>query len=551
MRNNEALAKQLLTRLDTMKGNRYSWENSWQDIIDYTMPNRMPINTSRMPGEYSDEYIYDSTAVKALIRLGAVLNGWLTNMSTQWFLIKMEDDELNDTPEVKMWLEQVQKVIRSQLENSNFYTEIHELYLDLASFGTGVFYIEERHKDGKHLNFSTRHIGEIFIAENMYGEVDTVFRVFDMTRRQMMEKWNVKSLPDDFKTKTQEEPDELHQIIHAVYPRTDYDNRKKTSKNLPYASVWIERENELILGEGGYNTFPYCVPRWIKSSGEKYGRSPALNSLGDIKTLNAMMYTLLDTGNKIANPPILVPDESLELVDLRPGGITYYDTRTGNKPEPFVIGANLPITFEMVAEKRNAILDAFFTSELQMIDNKEMTAEEVRARQQENARVLGPTFGRLQSEFIDKLIGRVLEILFVSIDDEGEPLLPQPPQKIQGKEIKLKYVSPLATSQKMSDVQKVVQGVNMVGQWSQIDQSVLDNLDLDATVRLLADLYDLPMEMLRTPEAVAEIRQGRYDAAVQQAQAQQQLIASESAKMATQAEKNQAAADEKREMINA
>ena len=538
------MAIKLLQRLEELKGDRYNWETNWQDIIDYTMPNRTSVTGEDSPGEERTELIYDSTAVNALIRLGANLNSMLTNQATDWFYLSMADDNLNKLPDVRQWLSAVERTIRIQLEMSNFYTEVHEMYLDLASIGTGVMYVEERHEAGKHINFSTRHIKEVYIAENAYGEVDTLFRLFDMTKRQVVEKFAEDgNITATFKKDAKQNPDDFVEICHVVLPRADYKKGKTPLEDKPFASVWIDTELEKVILDSGYNTFPYVVPRWLKSSGEKYGRSPALNTLGDIKTLNAMMYTMLDTGNKVANPPILVPDETLELVDLRPGGITYYDTRTGNKPEPMILGANLPVTFDLLQEKRKAILEAFFTNELSYIDKDRMTAEEVRARQNENAKILGPTFGRLQMEFIDKCIARIIEILFNSVEDDGTPVLPEPPESIQGKDFRLRYVSPLATSQKLNDIQKINAGINNIGQMVQVKPDVLDRVNLDEAVEVLARLYDLPEEMVRSDEEVMAIRQARAQQQAQQIQVEQQNIASESMKHASSAQKNTAAAE--------
>jgi hypothetical protein len=75
----------------------------------------------------------------------------------------------------------------SAFNKSNFQQEIFELYHDLITFGTAAMFIEEDDEDV--LKFSTRHINEIFIAENDKGRIDTVFRKFSLSARAVMQKF--------------------------------------------------------------------------------------------------------------------------------------------------------------------------------------------------------------------------------------------------------------------------------------------------------------------------------------------------------------------------
>ena len=506
-----------INRQEQLETERATWEQTWQDIIDYCIYNRYPVIGHREPGEIEHDFIYDSTAYKSLMRLAAALNSMLTNQSSEWFQLTTDDQEANEIPEVAEWLDKVSQEIREAFENSNFYTEVHEMYIDMASIGTGILYIEDSPTPEKDLNFSTRHIREIYMAEDPEGTVDTIFRKFKMTAKQVFQKWGDK-VSDAVKSDYEKAPDEEHFILHCVYPREERNSSKRDTKNMPWASQWIEIETRHVLGEGGYEVFPYVVPRWTKTSGEKYGRSPALAALPDIKTLNAMVETLLKTGQKIADPPLQVPEETID-VDLTPGGINYFDAQLDGRIEPIIIGANLPITHDLVTELRDSVRDTFYVTQLQLIDKRDMTAEETRVRTDENMRVLGPTFGRLQSEFMERLVTRVLNILQYILNVDGTPRIPVPPEVIQGKQLRLKYMSPLAKAQKFDEYRSITTTVNIAGQWAGIDPSVLDNINFDVALRMTADLDGTPKKLFNDPETIQAIRQNR----AQQQQVAQQL----------------------------
>ena len=125
----------------------------------------------------------------------------------------------------------------SAFNRSNFQQEIFELYHDLITFGTAAMFIEE--DDDDLLKFSTRHINEIYIAENDKGRIDTVFRKFKLSARSAIQKFGG-GLSADIENKAKKDPYEEIDILHAVYPRSDFDPKKQDKDNMPFASVYLE-----------------------------------------------------------------------------------------------------------------------------------------------------------------------------------------------------------------------------------------------------------------------------------------------------------------------
>jgi len=516
--------KFLITYLGQLENNKTMWNNVWQEINDYILPFKKPILYEDMTGtQRSSTTMFDSTATHAVFRLAAALNSLLTNPTSKWFTLESDDNAINKSIESKQWFESMADVIMRELENSNFYTEVNEMYIDLVSYGTGVLYIEPSTLPDKNINFSARNIKETSISENNEGLVDTVARRFKLTARQMIEEFGEENVSDDVTRAMKEEPETNFEVVHFVFPRKSFEIGKSDPENKPYASIWVEKDKEHLLRKHGYDTFPFVVARWLKETGELYGRSPAMNSLPDIKTLNEMVRTLLMTGQKIADPPIQVPDEGFGDVTTQPGKIIYYDPTYKARVEPLLFGANLPLTFDMVSEKRQIIADAFYMNQLLLIDKRELTAEEVRARQSENARILAPTFGMLNFEFLSPLVERVIDILTGIRGNDRELLLPQAPPSLKGKKYRLKFISPLAKSQRIHEVQSISHTIMTAIQWAQVNPGVLDNIDWDRAIRTVADIDGSPANVLLDLKAVATIRQLR--AQQQAAAAQQQQMA--------------------------
>jgi len=519
---------ELVSRYDKAVNNRSTWDATFDDVIFYTRPTREQVRETNTPGEVRTIELYDSTAAEATINLASNINSLITNQSSKWFELTTGNQELDNDIQMKEWLYNVSEIVDDTLENSNFYTQVHEMYLDLCSIGTGIMYVEEDDTKETDVRFQTMHIKEVVILEDKYGEVDTLFRKFEYTARQCEQRW--KKLPSKIKAMIKSDRgDEVIEVIHVVLPSVDYVDNSK----FRYASIWFDKECQHIFEEGGYNEFPYLTPRWLKNSNEVYGRSPAINNLPNIKTLNAMVETLLKTGQRIADPPV-VTSPDFEEIDLTPGAHNFGDTQE-SFIKPIDLGANLPINMQLVQMYRDAINDAFMITRMQTIDKRQMTAEEVRARTAENLKVIGPVFGRLQNEFLTKLIKRTIGILVRA----GK--IPNPPMNINT--ISLKYLSPLARSQKASEAQSIQQTIGFAVSLAEIKPEILDNIDFDEALRNLADTFGTPPKILLDKKEVDATRAQKQQMAQQQQKMAMQMAQSEVAKNEGSTVKNMSEAD--------
>ena len=167
-------AKNIIEKYNTLKAQRQTWEDHWQDIANYFLPRKSNITLKRTKGDKRHDQIYDGTATHALELLSASLNGMLTNTISPWFMLKYRSEAMNQDDEAKEWLESCAKVMVQVFQRSNFQQEIFELYHELLAFGTSAMFITDDIKDD--LRFKTIHISEIFITENEKGMVDCLVR---------------------------------------------------------------------------------------------------------------------------------------------------------------------------------------------------------------------------------------------------------------------------------------------------------------------------------------------------------------------------------------
>ena len=511
------LTKGLLSRYEKLEGQRQNWETHWQEVADYMQPRKADVTKQRARGDKRMEQVFDSSPIQAVELLSASLHGMLTNPSTPWFTLRFKDEEIENEDEAKLWLEASTDAMYTAFNRSNFQQEIFELYHDLITFGTAAMFIEEDDEDI--IKFSTRHINEVFIAENDKGRIDTIYRRFKISARAAMQKFG-EAVSSDVQSAFKKDPYKEVEILHAVYPRTDFNPNKKDKKNMPFESVYIEFKNGNELSVSGFREFPFVVPRYLKASNEIYGRSPAMTALPDVKMLNEMVKTTIKAAQKQVDPPLLVPDDGFLLpVRTVPGGLNFYRSGTRDRIEPLNIGANNPLGLNMEEQRRDAIRAVFYVNQLQLQQGPQMTATEVIQRNEEKMRLLGPVLGRLQSELLKPLIDRVFAILL------RNDMLPPAPEFLSGRDIEIEYVSPLAKAQKSSELQSIMRAIEILGSMQNI-APVFDYVNFDNLVKHLADIVGMPQKLLKSQNQVnAEREQAAAQAAEQQQMAQMQQVA--------------------------
>lgn len=535
------------------RADRSNFEGIWQEIYEHFFPRRASVYGGSK-GLNQMKRIYDSTPIIANEHLGASLQSTLTNIATQWVIIETDDEELNELQEVKEWLEADTRTLRKSLDNSNFYSQAHEMYLDIGSIGMGTLYGEEHRDPSKDFHFSSRHIREVFLSEGDQGERNLVNLEREWTARQIMDRWAKHpraQIPRDVANEYEKgESDRPFVVLQAIFPNPEYiaGNILNPEKFL-YRCEWIylgegeypSRAGESILTDG-YHELPVMVPCWARASGEFYGRGPGWTALPDAKVLYAQEKTSLRVGEKIADPPHQAPSGSIVSdLTLTPGGMNYYDPTARRGIEPIEYGANYSITLDEKNQKRESIRNIFFMNNLQIIDDKEMTAEEVRARIAQNARILGPTFGRLTDEFLEVLIERCLGIL----RRKGK-LAPVPEVVIKaaqerGVQLKVRYVSPLVKAQNAAEVQAIQHTTATAFNWADAEinsgkvDTVIDNLDLDYGIRKIGDLDGVPPEFMADKRMVQKMRNIRAEQMKAKAELEQLQTGAEAAGKAAEA----------------
>ena len=524
----ESLALSLTNRLKSMKSERQVWETHWQDIADFVLPDRQFLSSNDR-GSQNRNNIFDSTAPVANERLTNLLNGMLTNASLQWFSLGTFEGIEDEVRDARAWLDAVRHRILRYLNQPQyrFYVALGELYQDLIGFGTGVIFIKQK---GEACLFQSVPLADCYIDENDEGTVDTLFREIKYTARQAVSAFG-DDVPEEVSDAMDENrPQQKFTFVQCVYPREDRNPDRMDASNKPWASVVLfdgRTSDPTIIRQSGFDMFPFLVPRWTKAAGEIYGRSPAMKVLPDIRLVNAMARTVLESAQKAADPALQVPDDGfLQPIRTHPGGLNYYRAGSGELIQPLNTGARPDIGEKMIERKQAKIDEAFYQDLFQLPELDRMTAFEVSQRRNDRLQQFSPVLSRIYTEMLDPLITHIFSKLAPELADTT-------PNAIAGRRLKIIYVSPLALSQKSSEGFNIQQYLQYLTPMAQADPGVFNNIDTDEYARMGMSIFNVPGRLFRTVEEVEERRQAEQEAASNQNEAATALDAARAAEAGT------------------
>ncbi|WP_080089692.1 portal protein, partial [Salmonella enterica] len=415
---------------------------------------------------------------------------------------------------------------------SNLYQSLPQLYGSLGTYSTGAMAVLDDDEDI--IRTMPFPIGSYYLANSPRGSVDTCFRKFSMTVRQLVQEFGLNNVSESVKGMWESGTYEKWvDVIHSVYPNIDRDTEKLDSKNKPFKSVYYEvgGDNDKLLRESGFDEFPIMAPRWEVNGEDVYGSScPGMLALGPVKALQLLQKRKSQLIDKATNPPMVGPTSlKNQRVSLLPGDITYIDQMTGQdglKPAYLVN----PSTADLVADiqdTRQTINSAYFVDLFMMLQNintRSMPVEAVIEMKEEKLLMLGPVLERLNDECLNPLIDRAFSMMV------RKNMLPQPPDVMEGMPLKVEYISVMAQAQKSIGLSSLASTVNFIGQLAQAKPEALDKLNVDQAIDAFADMSGVSPTVIVPQEQVEQTRQ-------QRAQQQQQQQAMAMAQVAAQGAK--------------
>lgn len=519
-------------RKKAMKEAQNDWTPLWRMTSEYIDPTR-----GRFYGDQDDKprkrnwsKVINSTATDALGVMAAGMMSHMTPKAQPWFKVTTPDPATAELFGVRVWLDDVAQRIRDTLASSNFYKAMPVVYAEDGLFGTAPLLILEDAREV--VRFYSLTAGNYAVGLDDQGRVDSLWRRYSKTARQLEQRYGLESLPPLVRDALNKSADQAFWVESLIEPNPE--ERPgigplglQAPRFRPYREVvWIDgvaNGQNGVIDIGGHYEAPFVVARWNPVAEDIYSSCPAINCLGDIKQLQYLEGEKLRLMEQMSDPTLGVP-EGLRRTGgarLRKGGQIYLPEGTANATIAPVYSPDaraLAQIREEIATVEQRIQRAFFYQLFLMLealgDKTDRTATEIVTRKEEKAAVLAPTLESITDEVLDPAIVRVFRLL------ERAGRIPEPPQALAEVPLKIEYTSILAQAAKAAAVGSIERTMTFVASVAQAtgDPSVMDKLDSDQVVDEYTAAVGGPASIIRSDEAVASIRADRA-----QQQRQQQL----------------------------
>ncbi|EPT7054379.1 portal protein [Cronobacter sakazakii] len=530
---NETLKEQLTKQLGMLEQERTTFEPHWRELSDFIIPRGSRFLTSEANrGDRRNTKIVDPTATMANRTLSSGMMSGITSPARPWFKLATPDPEMMDYGPVKLWLETVQNRMNDMFNKSNLYQSLPIIYSSLGTFGTGALAVLEDDEDV--IRTMPFPVGSYYIANSPRLSVDTCFRKFSMTVRQLVREFGLNNVSSSTKSAFENGTYEKWvDVVHAVYPNMNRETGKMNAKNKAFRSVYFEvgGDNDKVLRESGYDEFPVMAPRWEVNGEDVYGSScPGMIALGQVKALQLEQRRKAQQIDKQTNPPMIGPTSlKTQRVSLLPGDITYVDQVTGAEGlrPAYMVNPNLGDLLGDIQDTRQLINSAYFVDLFMMLQNvntRSMPVEAVIEMKEEKLLMLGPVLERLNDEFLDPLIDRAFSMM------ARKNMLPPPPDVMQGMPLRIEYISVMAQAQKAIGLSSLERFVGFVGNLASAKPEALDKLDVDQAIDNYAVMSGVSPTVVVPQEQAQQTRNDR-------AQQKQQAMALQTGMAAVQGAK--------------
>jgi hypothetical protein len=483
------------------------------------------------PGSKKTQQQVDATGALALHRFCAIADSLVTPRNMFWHGLQGDEYVMKDRAS-RLWFENTTKLLFRQRYSSfaNFAAQNYNNWQSLGAFGNSTMYVDKFdnrwHGGGKGLRYKSCPFGETFYGENHQGKVDRMIRWFRRTPYQAVQQWGRDALPEALVAPLEQDSQWQYNFLHCVRPRSEseYDPEALDERSLPFESYYLSVEGRCLMAPPrGYRTFPYAVSRYDQTPGEVYGRGPAMLVLPSLKTLNLEKTIFLKSGHRAADPVLLLSDDGLVGMSLRPGAKNVGGVTSDGKPLVHVLPTgDIQISEKMMGEERSIIDDVFLVSLFKVLsENPNMTATQVIELVNEKGMLVAPTLGRQHTEYVGGMVPRELDLL-----SEMRMIEPPPPRLQeafrQGAVPEVTDTSPLAKAAMMGEAAGFNRWIeNLTKTASEMqDPSWLDVVNADTASRDMADIYSVRESWTATDDQIAKKRKARADSQAQQAKIQ-------------------------------
>lgn len=557
-----------LSRHEVMLSEKSPWNAHFQRLGESFLNRKADFSSSIAPGDFLYNNVFDNTGEVCAMQAASVFLSMLWPDSSRTFVLRPVD-ELRDQPGVEEHFRYVTKQAQRFMDapRAGLLPALQEFEIDEQVFGTAGVGVFENADESLPLRFESWGIKGMCISENAQGFVDMIYYTEEKTARQVVEEYGRENVAAAILVAFDAgKYEEKINILKVIEPRSIADRTGKLGAlGMAVRTIHIDTVNKNVMRESGYEEMPVAVGRMIKTSGEKYGRSPAMMALPDVGSLNSLKEGVIRATEKQLDPPLGVLDDGRlggGSIDTSAGALNVFNSSgrmTGDKPVfPLYTVGELQSAEKLVEAFKQSIAQAFSLDRLLDLNNQtQMTAYETSVRDRMRGDSLGAMFARQIAEVFTPIVERSVSVLYrkglLGISDSGMvAALKKTWGRILGKPVhvipkvvvdainagldvyEVEYVSPAKRFMQSEKLQGMFTAAEFFQKMAVTPgfEMIADNVDFDAMARNVLNYTGSPSEVQRVKSQIEAIRKGRAEAQMAQAQAEQAQKMSEVARNA-------------------
>jgi len=483
--------EQVLKRHDQALRRKDDFRDLYEDAYEFALPQRNLYDgyyDGKVGGSKKMQRVFDSTAINSTQRFANRLQSGIFPPQRKWCRLEPGPNIPEERrAEAQAALDVYADKLFATLKQSNFDIAMGEFLLDLA-VGTAVMMVQPG-DDTSPINFVPVPQFLVAFEEGANGQVDNVYRRMRMKAEAISRQWpDAKIEPTSQLARLiDQKPTEDVDLIEA----TVFDPKRG---DYCYHVIYKEGKQELVYRR--MKVSPWIVSRYMKVAGEIYGRGPLITAMPDIKTLNKTLELLLKNASLAIAGVYTAADDGVlnpATVKILPGAIIPVARNGGPQGAsltPLPKSADFNVSQIVINDLRGNIKRILLDESLPPDNMSARSATEVVERMKELAQNLGSAFGRLINETMIPLVEKILMVM----DDRG---LIDLPLRVNGLEVKVSAVAPLAMAQNMEEINAIMQYMQIaqqMGPEGQMSIKVGDTLDM------IADRLGIPQKIRRSPE---------------------------------------------------
>jgi len=503
----EVPVEEIKKRYKIANTHKEQWRSIYEEAYEYALPMRNLYDgyyEGDVPGQNKMKRVFDSTAIHSTARFANRIQSSLFPPQRPWCRLQPG----NEIPEQrKIEVQQVLDLYTEKMfgvmSQSGFDLAMGEFLLDLA-VGTAVMLIQPG-DEVTPIRYTAVPAYHITFEEGPNGSVDAVYRKFKRPFAVIEREWPDADIPDELRKEYEDDPTQKVELLEATYTHDG---------QIHYCLMPFEKEYKIV--HRNLKSFPWVISRYMKASNERYGRGPVLYALPDIKTLNKVVeLTLKNASISIGGVFTAVDDGVLnpQAISIVPGAVIGVSSNGGPRgpslqPLPRSGDANLS---QIVANDLRLNIKKTLLDESLPPDNMSArSATEIVERMKELSQNLGAAFGRLITETMFPIVRRSMELM----DEMGMIELPL---KVNGLQVTVTPVSPLAMASNMDKLNEVVQFMQISQALGPQGQTLLK---MDMVGDYIADQLGIPAKLRTSQQERQQMAQMQMQMAQQAMEAQ-------------------------------